>query len=253
MAQISVATINLGNRGDRWRQRRHLLVAQLLDQLPNLISLQEVSLSIGQGQWLLDQINARLPEGQRPYWLLQKRRQQWQHRGEGVAILGNLPQVYHDHLSLGYNGRVALRVNVELPSRQTLDFVATQLHQVPFDQQARQEQAMLLLGWLRTTSPIRYQVVAGDFSEEPTGTAVHYLKQFFRSLYEVGHGREPLATYPTGLSANPVDQGRCVDYMFASPAINQIKRVAIFCDKAAADDPTLYPSEHVGLIATLEL
>lgn len=253
MGQITVATINLRSRGERWRQRRHLLVAQLLDQLPDLVSLQEVSFSINQGQWLLDQINARLPEGQRPYWLLQKRRHQWQYRQEGVAILGNLPQVYHDHLHLGYNGRVALRVNVELPNRQTLDFVSTQFHEVPFDHQARQEQAMLLLGWLRTTSPVKFQVVGGDFSEEPEGAAIQYLKQFFRSLYQLKHGREPLATFPTALLAKPMAQGRCLDYLFASPAIHQIGRVDIFADKAAADDVTLYPSEHVGLIATVAL
>ena len=37
MTEITVATINLRNRADRWRQRRHLLVAQLVDAAPDLI------------------------------------------------------------------------------------------------------------------------------------------------------------------------------------------------------------------------
>ena len=126
MPQITVATINLRNRSDRWRERRHLLVAQLLDVTPNLISLQEISFPIAQGRWLRNQINARLPEGKRPYRLIQVRKQHPINGYlEGIGVLSNLHILYSDSLNLGYGGRVALRVNVELSNRQPLDFVAT--------------------------------------------------------------------------------------------------------------------------------
>lgn len=254
MTSVTIATINLRNRADRWRQRRHLLVAQLLDTTPDLLALQEISFAIGQGRWLRNQINARLPEGKRPYTLVQKRKQHWRYRGEGVGILTSLPVVYADYVNLGYNGRLALRANVILPDHQTLDFVTTHLHHVAHDREARQEQALRLVGWLRNTRPTPLQVIAGDFNETPDGPATQVMKQSFRSVYEMRHGREPLATFPTALaSSTGGDWAGCLDYLFVTPAITHISQAAIFCDKPAPDDDTLYPSDHVGLIATLEL
>lgn len=254
MTSLTVATINLRNRADRWRQRRHLLVAQLLDATPDLIALQEISFSIGQGRWLRHQINARLPAGKRPYALVQKRKQHWRHRGEGVGILTNLPVVYTDYVNLGYNGRLALRANITLPDHQTLDFVTVHLHHATHDHEARQEQALRLTGWLRTVRPTPLQVVAGDFNETPDGLAIQVIKQNFRSVYELRHGREPLATFPTALALSAVgDWAGCLDYIFVTPAISHVSQATIFCDKPASEDDTLYPSDHVGLIATLEL
>ncbi|GIK55339.1 MAG: hypothetical protein HND44_06530 [Chloroflexi bacterium] len=254
MTSLTVATINLRNRADRWRQRRHVLVAQLLDATPDLIALQEISFSIGQGRWLRNQINARLPQGKRPYTLVQKRKQHWQYRSEGVGILSSLPVVYTDSINLGYNGRVALRANITLPDHQTLDFVTTHLHHVAHDYEARQEQALRLVGWLRNTRPTPLQIVAGDFNELPDGLATRVMKQNFRSVYAMRHGRDPLATFPTALSGIAADSwAGCLDYIFVTPAITHITTAAIFCDKPAPDDDTLYPSDHVGLIATIEL
>lgn len=251
--EISVATINLRNRADRWRQRRHLLVAQLVDSTPDVISLQEISYSIGQGRWLRNQINARLPEGKRPYALVQKRKQHWQHFSEGIGILSNLPIVYDDFVNLGHGGRIGLRANIELPNRQTFDFVATHLHNVAHDVETRLEQVMLLMGWLRSQRPLPHQIVAGDFNELPTGLAISYMKQTFRSTYEMVHGREPLATFPTALSKRQDGWSGCLDYIFVSPAIEKVTQAAIFCDKPASDDDTLYPSDHVGLQVRLQI
>lgn len=251
--ELTVATINLRNRVDRWRQRRHLLVAQLVDAAPNLISLQEVSFSIGQGRWLRNQINARLPEGKRPYTLVQKRKQDWRHFSEGVAILSNLPIVYSDFVNLGHGGRIGLRANIELPNRQTFDFVATHLHHVSHDHETRQEQTMLLTGWLKSQRPVAHQIIAGDFNEVPGGLAINYMKQYYQSAYETVHGREPLATFPTLLSGNTDGWAGCLDYIFISKAIQTVKSAAIFCDKAADDDQTLYPSDHVGIIVNLSI
>ncbi|MCL4267121.1 MAG: endonuclease/exonuclease/phosphatase family protein [Anaerolineae bacterium] len=254
MTSVTIATINLRNRADRWRQRRHLLVAQLLDTTPDLLALQEISFAIGQGRWLRNQINARLPEGKRPYALVQKRKQHWRYRGEGVGILTNLPVVYADYVNLSFNGRLALRANIILPDHQTLDFVTTHLHHVAHDREARQEQALRLVGWLRNIRPTPLQVIAGDFNETPDGPATQVMKQSFRSVYEMRHGREPLATFPTALGSSTVgDWAGCLDYIFVTPTITRISQAAIFCDKPAPDDDTLYPSDHVGLIATLEL
>ena len=44
MTTITVATLNLHGRQHRWRERKRLVVAELVDTLPDLISLQEIRL-----------------------------------------------------------------------------------------------------------------------------------------------------------------------------------------------------------------
>lgn len=255
MSLLTVATINLRNRADRWLQRRHLLVAQLVDAAPDLISLQEISMPIAQGRWLRNQINARLSGGssRRPYQLIQKRKQHLiQGYYEGIGILTKLPVLYHDALPLGYGGRVALRVNVELPSRQTVDFVATHLHHIAHDKEARLEQVMKLTGWLNDRR-VPCQIIAGDFNELPDGLAVAYIKQGYRSAYAEAVGHEPMATFPTALVQPLNAWAGCLDYIFLSPGLGQVRSARIFCDQPAAEDDTLYPSDHVGLIAEIEV
>ncbi len=252
MTPFTVATINLRNRADRWRERRHLLVAQLMDAAPDLISLQEIHFPIGQGRWLRNQINNRLTGTSKlPYQLIQKRKAHIVNGYyEGIGILTKLPVLYTDAISLGYGGRVALRVNVELPDRQALDFVAVHLHHVAHDKEARLEQVIKMVGWVNGRRHIPRQIIAGDFNETPDGPAIQYMKHGFRSAFAAKWGREPLATFPTALLPE-VDWAGCLDYVFLSPNVGVVHNARIFCQQPAEDDDTLYPSDHVGLLVEL--
>lgn len=251
--EVTVATINLRNRADRWSERRHLLVAQLVDTAPDLIGLQEISFPISQGRWLRAQINNRLTGNSRePYRLIQRRKRHLYHGYfEGIGLLTRLPVLYSDVLNLGYGGRLALRAHVQLPSRQTADMVVVHLHHVSHDREARLEQAMRLVGWLRARRQTPHQVVMGDFNELPDGPAIQAMKQAYRSAFEERWGHEPLATFPTALVPSPDGWAGCLDYVFVSPGCGPVTAVGIFCQQAAADDPTLFPSDHVGLLVRL--
>lgn len=256
MVPIKVATINLRNRRDRWRERRTVLVSQLLDALPDVIALQEISMMIGQGWWLRNQLNARLAglddEEKRPFRLIQYRKRHLiKGAKEGVGILTRLPVVYHDCLPLGYGGRVAVRANLRLPSQETVDVVCVHLHNLPADKEARLEQTMEMVGWLNGRQRNPHQIIMGDFNEVPTGLAIQYIKQTYRSAYEDINGYEPVATYPTALIPPTNDWTGCLDYIFVSSLIQQVKKASIFCHKPALEDNTLYPSDHVGIIATV--
>lgn len=252
---VTVATININGGQDRWKERRHLLVGQLIESNADLISLQEVYTPIRQAVWLCKQINARLGgSNNAPYRVVQKRYRHALHGLSGaLAVLSKLPVLYSESINLGYGGRIALRVHVELPSHQTMDFVTTQLHQVPYEREARQDQALKLTGWLHGHKRVPIQVVAGDMSETPDGLAVKYIKQSFRSAYEEQYGSEPLATYPTVLAGPVSNLAQCLDYIFISSAVQRVSQATIFCDESASDDNTLYPSSHVGLLATLQV
>jgi endonuclease/exonuclease/phosphatase family metal-dependent hydrolase len=254
MNQITVATLNLRNRQDRWRQRRHLIVAQLMDAAPDLIGLQEIYLPLGQGAWLRNQINTRLGGStHKPYRLFQRRRHHLLHGYfDAVGILTRLPVISHDSLPLGYGGRVALRLNVALSSGRTLDFVTTHLHQVAHAQEARLEQVMALTGWLHEVGRVPLQVIVGDFNEVPGGPAIKQMKQSYRSAYAAAYGHEPLATFPTALVSQPDGWTGCLDYIFISSGL-RVQQVGLCCHRAALEDETLYPSDHVGLLARLEI
>ena len=251
---VKVATLNLHNRHHRWAQRRHLVVAEIMDQMPDLVSLQEINLPTGQGAWLRSQINTRISgSSRRPYRLLQKRIHHLI-RGyfEGIGILTRLPIVSHDAISLGYDGRVALRTNVTLASGDSLDFVATHLHSTARDREARLDQVMLLTGWINGVGRVPLQVIAGDFNEVPEGPAIKQMKQTYRSALAQVRGYEPLATFPTVLAPGYGGWSGCLDYIFVSSGI-QVRDAAIFANRPHVEDETLYPSDHVGLVASLSI
>lgn len=253
MFKVKVGTLNLRGRHDRWLRRRELIVAELLDTQPDLLSLQEIYRPIGQARWLRNQVNVRLSGSpRRPYQLLQQPLRHFA-RGwlEAIGILTRMPVVSVDHVALGYGGRVALRVNVELPSSETLDFVALHLHHIASDREARVEQVMQLKGWLNSPHSVPYQVVAGDFNEIPEGPAIKLMNQSFRSAFVEFRGYDPLATFPTALAGRQNDWSGCLDYIFVSSAVSKVTNAQLFCRRPAPDDPTLYASDHVGLLATL--
>lgn len=255
MASITVATLNLNGRRDHWLMRRGLLVAEFLDALPDMISLQEVYRPIEQGRWLRNQINNRLTGTSKgPYQLIQRRKRNLI-RGlfEGIAVLTRLPILSHDHFSLGYGGHLALRVNVELPTRESLDFVATKMSQKTDEQEARLEQVLMLQGWLQGRDIAPLQVIAGDFGEGPTGLAIKQMNQAYRSVFREVRGEELIATYPTALVSTANEKPACRDYIFLSPAVSNVLDAHLFCKKPSIEDPALYPSNHIGLLATLEI
>ncbi len=254
MQQITVATLNLRNRSDRWLERRQLIVNELTEVQADLISLQEIFLPIGQGKWLRNQVNSRLTGStNQPYKLIQKRRRHLvQGYYEGIGVLSRMPVITNDAVSLGYGGRIALRATVELPGKEPLDFVAVHLHHVANEREAREEQVLRLVNWLKDRNPSPLQVIAGDFNEVPDGPAMRLMRQSYRSAFVEYRGYDPIATFPTALKAN-IDWSGCLDYIFVSAALPRVHKASLFCNKPAADDPSLYPSDHVGLIATLDI
>jgi len=246
--------MNLHGRADRWLARRPLLVAQLLEAQPDLIALQEINLAMRQGTWLRKQLNMRLSGKEKePYRLILPRRRGLLRRSaEGVGVLSRLPVLYHEELHLGAGGLAAVRVHVGLPSHKTMDFVSTQLLPLPYEREARLEQAMRLMAWMQSYKHVPIQVIAGDLGEGPEELAVAFFKQSLRSAYMVCYGHEPLATYPTALRAD-VLEARCLDYLLVSTAVQHVRDARIIGNESAAEDNTLYPSDHVGLFATLEV
>ncbi|MCO5185115.1 MAG: hypothetical protein M9965_14395 [Anaerolineae bacterium] len=257
MSTIRVATFNVHRRLDRWQLRREVLLSALLDVNPDLVALQELSIVARQGQWLCKQLNLRLSgQSHAPYKLVQRsgRHPLWG-LVEGVGVLTKLPVISADAQMLGQDGRMALRINTVLSNGKSLDFVSVQLNPTPGAHETREKQIMRLLGWLNGPGAVAYQIVAGSYEDVPGQLALRRIQQFYRyrSAHAATNGHEPAATFPTALVATPHRVGECRDYIFLSSASGKAFRSGLFGLASAVEDDTLYPSDHVGVWAEVEI
>jgi hypothetical protein len=77
----------------------------------------------------------------------------------------------------------------------------------------------------------------------------------FRSAYEEANGEEPAVTWPSGLMAPAMDTDgdpECLDYIWVRDAVRVVSAKLVF-DRPDPGDATLYPSDHVGIAAQLEI
>jgi endonuclease/exonuclease/phosphatase family metal-dependent hydrolase len=244
-AALQVATLNLRNIADRWPERISLLLADMAALQPDLIGLQECVFSVQQ-----DRLLGAAGEGR------YESRRGWAGRPEyGNAILGKAPLELGDgeRIDLGRN-RSALRVPVAGDSVGSLHFVVTHLHHLPPDEAVREEQAIQLTEWLR---PDRQSlIVVGDFNAEPVEPAYRVMQDAgFRSAHAEANGEEPHSTWPSGIQAPGIDtdgEPGCLDYIWVRGAI-AVESCSLAFDRPAVDDPTLYPSDHVGLRARIRV
>jgi endonuclease/exonuclease/phosphatase family metal-dependent hydrolase len=150
--------------------------------------------------------------------------------------------------------RSALGLTVPL-AEGPLRFAVTHLHHVVGDAALRDEQAAALVAWLGA-SPVATQVVVGDFNATPgEPTYARMVAAGYRSAYREANGDEPTVTWPSGLQAPAMDtDGRpgCLDYIWLRGAV-AAESAMLAWHRPAVDDPTLYPSDHVGVAAVLRV
>ena len=247
MDRLHVATLNILNLADRWSERLPLLLADMAALQPDLLGLQEVVYVMQQ-----DRLIGAAGEGR--YGAVRG----WAGRPEyGNSLLVKEPLVATevDRLELGHN-RAAHRALVALPGGSSVLMVVTHLHHLGPDEAIRDEQTATILAWLRDAPVADGTVLVGDFNadpEEPTPTRLR--SAGFRSAYEEANGAEPAVTWPSGLMAPAMDTDgdpECLDYIWVRDAVRVVSARLVF-DRPDPEDATLYPSDHVGISAQLEV
>ncbi len=262
---LTVATLNILNDLSLWRERAPLIVEGFQALQPDLVALQEVALLRDDGnnaQWIADQL------GGYSVHLLPKTGRKG--RSEALAILSRLPVEEHAGLPLITQDRVAQRVTVRHDGARTV-FANTHLYWNPLDDTPRLEQARHLLDWLPRDTPA---IVCGDFNAEPHSGTIAAIRARFDSAHEAAHGREPEYTCPTplrrGHSVRQIsrrllarlaglllkqmnDSWRgTLDYIFVDRVV-RVRQCAVVFNRPSPRDARLYPSDHLGLMATVEL
>jgi endonuclease/exonuclease/phosphatase family metal-dependent hydrolase len=251
MPDVTIATLNLFNKIGRWGERAPLVVEQWAELQPDIVGLQEVDLTIDQAVWLCHLINSRKAgPGVRRYRAYHVARPGRAAHVQAIAVVTWLDVEAHEGLDYLSNEGVAQRLRVRVDGT-ALDFYNTHLHFPPESTGERVEQANKLLAW-RTTWPSQHTaVIAGDFNAYPGEAVLDLMKQHFVSAHEAHHGREPETTWPTPVNTfDPAPPG-CLDYIFVSGA--RVVEAARVFDKPHPLDATLFPSDHMGVMAKLAL
>jgi endonuclease/exonuclease/phosphatase family metal-dependent hydrolase len=262
MATFKLVTFNLLNKPSRWHKRRELIVSQLRQLQPDAIALQEVALPHNTAHWIADQLGGYSVHTSPKSGALAEH--------EAVATLSRLPVTDCKRLDLATQSRVAQAVTLQIGGR---DIVLVNGHFMfhVYDHVKRIRQVERVLTLLRLTTGALPTIVCGDFNATPDMRSIQMMKERFTSAHEAKHGREPEWTCPTplhyhlnnvrkGLSTvgnliayrQPEPWRGTVDYIFVDENFT-VGACDVVLDQPAPDDPTLYPSDHVGLCAELVL
>ncbi len=247
MDRLHVATLNILNLADRWPERLPLLLADMAALQPDLLGLQEVVHVMQQ-----DRLMAAAGDGH--YGVLRG----WAGRpeyGNSLLIREPLAGGPAERLDLGF-GRSALRTAVaSRPGRRCRSSSPTSITPSTVPPNGRPRRRPCSTG-SRRARRTDATVVVGDFNADPhEPTYTRMVDGGFRSAYAEVHGREPEVTWPSGLQAPAMDtdgEPDCLDYIWVRGAV-RVTDARLAWDRPAVDDPTLYPSDHLGLSARLEV
>ena len=252
---LRVATLNLFNNvHGRWPDREALVHEQAAALDADVLALQECDLRSEQ----VDRLVAALGPGYEAVRL---------HNPDAgsiksLAVITRVPIEGEDGCTDLGSSDIALRVRLA----GGVEFVTTHLHFGPSRRgsEIRAVQVRKLLAWLGPVGGDRRVVLCGDFNAGPRGETIKAIKRVLRSAHEEVHGDEPEWTHPTelvriidaqaafGVPILPEGKGHAIDYVFVSPSL-RILGCRVAFDRPSPDEPGLFPSDHVGLVADLEV
>ena len=247
MDRLHVATLNIRNLADRWFERLPLLLADMAALQPDLLGLQEVVYVMQQ-----DRLLGAAGEGR--YGVVRG----WAGRpeyGNSLLVREPLAATDADRLDLGLD-RSAQRAIVALPGGSSMLVVVTHLHHAVEGATERDEQVAAILPWLDAALAADATILMGDFNAGPDEPGPRRLRDAgFRSAYAEANGAEPAVTWPSGLQAPAMDTDgdpACLDYIWLRGAA-RVGSARLVFDRPDPADGTLYPSDHLGIAAVLDI
>lgn len=243
-----IATLNLGLNQKCWESRRELIATQLKDLDPDTLCLNEIHLPAQTGRWLQRAVKL----SGIGYALLQQCKAGADSRREAEGMLTRLPLVETANLDYQSYNCVALAARFEVAGR-SLDIYVTHLIAARVQDRVRQYQVAQLLDWIRTRDDADYSVICGDFNAAPDQPSIQLISKTYRATQTQPTAFTPLRE-PGGKPSHPESPrfDRCIDYIWVSQTIEVLASGLCF-NEPAKDNPELWPSDHVGVWADLDL
>lgn len=246
---LRIATLNIEQNHKRWELRRELIVDQLGALSPDMLALNEIHIPEQTGRWLQRAAAERLG---RKYALLQQSKVGADGRLQGEGLLARHPVIETASLDYRSHDCVAQVARFEIDGR-FLDIYVTHLIAARVGDSARQYQVEQLLEWVRSRSDAQVSIVCGDFNAAPDQPSIRLMCRAFRPTQSEATAFTPLRE-PEGEPTHPEWPrfDRCIDYIWIKGQA-KIQATGLCFNQPAEDNPNLWPSDHIGVWADLEL
>jgi endonuclease/exonuclease/phosphatase family metal-dependent hydrolase len=246
--RLRVATLNLEQDHKRWDARRPLIAAEIGRLKPDVMALNEVCVPRQTARGLA--ATAAELTGL-PYGLVQQTKTNNLSKVEGEALLTRFAVIETGNLDYQARDMVALVARL-LVGATPLDVYVTHLYMSRGEDSLRLYQVQQLLAWIDRRADVP-AIVCGDFNAVLTTPSAALMASRFRPSQTAPTAFTPLAA-ADGAVSHPYwpRMDRCIDYIWVSPAIT-IHASGVCFDKPSADDPSLWPSDHAGVWADVEI
>jgi endonuclease/exonuclease/phosphatase family metal-dependent hydrolase len=246
---LRIATLNVEQNHKRWEARRGLIAQQFADLNPDIWALNEIHIPTQTARWL--QKTAAKATATK-YVLLQQSKAGEESTVQGEALLSRYPIIETANLDYRSHNCVALAARFEIGGK-LLDVYVTHLIAAKVEDTARQYQASRLLDWVRTRDDADCSIVCGDFNAAPNQPSIRLMSSVYRATQDQATAFTPLRE-PGGVPTHPEWPrfDRCIDYVWISESIG-LRASGLCFNQPAKDDPELWPSDHVGVWADVEI
>jgi endonuclease/exonuclease/phosphatase family metal-dependent hydrolase len=245
-----VVTINLEQDHKRWPERHKLITAELAALRPDIIAFNEVCVPIQSAKILRDAITATTSIS---YNLVQQTKGNGLSEVEGEALLARYPVIETGNLNYQTGDMVALAARLLIDAT-PIDVYVTHLFKSRGDDSLRLFQVQQLLAWIGSRSDAAASIICGDFNATvETPSAARMASRFRPTQTTTPTAFTPLSD-KDGTISHPYwpRMDRCIDYIWVSEAV-EVVASEVCLNRPASDDPTLWPSDHAGVWADLNI
>lgn len=247
--RFRVATLNHEQDHKRWESRRGLIVEQLAALRPDALALNEVCLPKRTAHWLRDAVREQTGID---YHLVQQTRVNGLAALEGEALLTRLPILETGNLDYRTRDFVALVARLQIGSA-PVDVYVTHLYASRGDDALRLHQVQQLLAWIDSRDAVAARLVCGDFNATLDMPSAALMATRYRATQTAPTAFTPLAG-ADGLVTHPdrARMDRCIDFIWISEAL-RVHGSRVCFNQPSPTDATLWPSDHAGVYADLEV
>lgn len=247
--RLRAVTLNMEQDHKRWDLRRELIAAELCALKPDVFAMNEVCIPRQTARWLQGELKARTGID---YALVQQTKVNGLAAVEGEALLTRFPLVETGNFDYQARDMVALVARLMVDGR-ALDVYVTHLYRSLGDDALRLYQVQQLLAWIDSRPDAAARIICGDFNATLDKPSAALMASQHQPTQTAPTAFTPLAD-TTGEVSHPdwPRMDHCIDFIWTAGALKVVESAVCF-NQGSPTDPSLWPSDHAGVRADLEL